>query len=285
MSAVFKISSISQKLKPETIHFSSYVTQNFYIFNFPQFNFLNSEIKTQILAKLFTKLVLITTLTLGYANSASEKAKEFRDLCVIYKLLTVVSPEPKMAGIGSANQAETAKSRMKPIPAKIINLNLTTAEPQMTEALKAKKKYGTEAKLQEESSPVKNLFAGIDSNLLDAMIKDHNDMQENNEQLKAFNAEYGLTLSESKRRMFKPKLARLAADAEKINTEVTKLDAAITTTRLQTRKALLTVPYGSGAATTINSLTEPDAAFAQPTNKKFPWEDSSTRVTTCKKAT
>nr|AGH60693.1 variant surface glycoprotein 1783 [Trypanosoma brucei] len=239
---------------------------------------------SQILAKLFIKLVLIAIFTVGSANSAGENAKEFRDLCVIYKLLTAVPPEPKMAAIGTATTEETAKNRMKTILAKIVNLNLTAAEPQMNEALKAKEKYGTAAKLQEESSPVKNLFAGIDSNLLDAMIKDYNDLQTNSDKLKEFNKDYGLPLSESKRKILKPQLARLANEAAKINEGVTSLDTTIKQTRLQLRKDLLTALYGKAAAPTINALTDPNALLTALPATQFPWDDSSTRAATCAKA-
>nr|APD73715.1 variant surface glycoprotein 1125.1528 [Trypanosoma brucei] len=238
-----------------------------------------------MLAKLFTKLILTAIFTLGSADSAGENAKEFRDLCVIYKLLTAVPHEPKMAPIGPANKAETAKERMKTILAKIINLNLTATEPQMTEALNAKEKCGTAAKLQEENSPVKNLFAGIDSKLLDTMIKDYNDLQDNSEKLKAFNAEYGVPLSESKKQIIRPKLTRLANAAADLNTRITTLNSTITVARLQTRWTLLGGLYSHGATPTINSPTYPAAALTEIPTTQFSWADSSNRTATCKKVT
>nr|ARB50571.1 variant surface glycoprotein [Trypanosoma brucei] len=174
---------------------------------------------------------------------------------------------------------------MKTILGKIVNLNLTAAEPQMTEALKEKEKYGTAAKLQVESSPVKNLFAGIDNKLLDTMIKDYNDLQTNSEKLKAFNTEYGLPLSQSKRKILKPQLARLANAAEEINTAVNWRANTTDKLRLQVRKTLLKGLYGTAAASSTDAITTTDELYKEPTGTHFPWGDDQNRDAVCKKAT
>nr|APD74457.1 variant surface glycoprotein 1125.3082 [Trypanosoma brucei] len=117
------------------------------------------------------------------------------------------------------------------------------------------------------------------------MIKDYNDLQTNSEKLKAFNTEYGLPLSQSKRKILKPQLARLANAAADINSAVTSLDTTIKQTRLQLRKDLLTALYGKAAAPTINAITEPSAALTPLPETQFPWDDTNTRATACATAT
>nr|APD73804.1 variant surface glycoprotein 1125.1639 [Trypanosoma brucei] len=220
--------------------------------------------------------------TLG-GETASENAREFTDMCTMYKLLTRPMPLQQIEEGTAGDQKKSTKSKVDGIVLIIRKLNLTVAEEQIDNVLKDATKYKTMVEVSADNT-VKGYFDKTTEEQLTQMRTDYKDINSSGEQRTAFSRLYNTPLPEAKRKNLRHIFKVLTSQAIELQTEVATKDSRLENTMDEARRHFYKAVYGEDAATALTTMPPLDAKLPEPAESVFPWDDNSNRNSVCKEA-
>nr|AGH60608.1 variant surface glycoprotein 1694 [Trypanosoma brucei] len=220
--------------------------------------------------------------TLG-DETASESAREFTDMCTMYKLLTRPMPLQQIEEGTAGDQKKSTKSKVDVIVLMIRKINLTVAEEQINKVLKDATKYKTMVEVSADNT-VKGYFGKTTEEQLTQMRDDYKDISSSGEQRSAFSRLYNTPLPEAERKKLRQIFQPLTSKAIALQAEVANKDSRMTTALGEAQRHFFKAVYGEDAATALTTMPPLDAKLAEPAESVFPWHDTSDRKGVCKTA-
>nr|APD75735.1 variant surface glycoprotein 1125.5693 [Trypanosoma brucei] len=226
----------------------------------------------QHLAALFAKLFLIAVLATRCAQSAGENAKEFMDLCTLYKLVTQPIPKVEVGAGEKGENSQSPETKMNLIVDRMTKMNLTLAPTEVTAHFKA-------------SDPATGWKALPDSHELKVYFGKEADLDNLNKQYDELMGDGGTDLrkvfevpiAEDKKKRLRKPAAHLTKESEALketfNVRLQKLNAA----REQARLALITALAGAATAAALTPEQKKRGRTVRPSDheRKFPVEAKS----------
>nr|ARB50528.1 variant surface glycoprotein [Trypanosoma brucei] len=233
--------------------------------------------------KPLLQLAIALIIAPTFVRGAGENANEFRDICVLNKLLTTKIPNPEI-GEGQATNKKPVSTNVAEVMSEVLQLNLTVVEAAKEKVLQDKTEYADMSKIKGKNE-IEGYFEKIDNDELAALRKAYAKGRKGEGADDAFMKKFALPLKENIRQKFRPVLAALTLRARSIKQKITDAEHRIGQSRKNVRQALLQALYGPTYQTVIwPTDTDPDQEV-KPFNpeKPFPWEGAS-REATCKAA-
>ncbi|RHW66937.1 Trypanosomal VSG domain containing protein [Trypanosoma brucei equiperdum] len=234
---------------------------------------------------MYLVIALAIVFTTNSANAAGENGREFGDMCALYRLLIQPIAEPKLA-TSDGSTSQTITDELTTLKEKIVKLNLTVLEPQMEKVLRDKENYGTANKILAADSKVKDYFTGLSTDIVSLMIAQYPKTQTGDQADKDFITKFKLPLTEQKRQALRKAMKALTDKGLQTARSVETLATAITNSRIEARRALITALYGISFAEGVSQeVLGAESNFNDiPQPAKFPWGNNNDRDTTCAEA-
>ncbi|SCU71562.1 Trypanosomal VSG domain/Trypanosome variant surface glycoprotein C-terminal domain containing protein, putative [Trypanosoma equiperdum] len=233
-----------------------------------------------MLAELSIAIFVLTRA----AASDGENAKEFRDMCALYRLLKEKLTEPKLpTGSGASQTYETPQTLMTAILQRAVKLNLTVAANDIAQALSSDKS-GLDGNKLTSDPETKNIFSGITPEIAAVMLQQYRTTARGKQPDKTFVDKFNLPVAENQRSQLQPVIANLADDVLTTANELTDTTTRITKLRKDARTAMIKALYGNAYGTKLEAQITGDSDVPPPGPADFPWAVSKTRDNNCKEA-
>nr|APD72565.1 variant surface glycoprotein 1125.1 [Trypanosoma brucei] len=225
---------------------------------------------------MLLKMALAIVFAASGVRAAGENAKEFRDICVLYQLLSSKPVKHKSANA----ETSSPQQQMRAVQSNIILLNLTTI-PDDVEAILSATGKDSEWEQVSQKTPQKTYFK--DQKQFDDMKSNYKTLI--GETKKQFREDNGIPLPSAARQNLRSAMTQLANKAQTVETAFEAANQQETKLRRQAKKHMLAALYGEAATQAISETEDPDADFKPDLSKSFPWTGDNTRDTECKKPT
>nr|AGH60662.1 variant surface glycoprotein 1751 [Trypanosoma brucei] len=233
--------------------------------------------------KPLLQLAIALIIAPTFVRGAGENANEFRDICVLNKLLTTKIPNPEI-GERQATNKKPVSTNVAEVMSEVLQLNLTVVEIAKEKVLQDTTEYADMSKIKGKAE-LEGYFDKVDDAKLTALRSAYNKGRQGQGADEAFMKKIALPLKENIRQKFRPVLAALASRAMAIKQKITDAEQRIHENRKNVRAALLQALYGPTYHTVIwpsDSDTDTEVKQFNPA-KTFPWEGAN-REATCKAA-
>nr|APD74553.1 variant surface glycoprotein 1125.4015 [Trypanosoma brucei] len=233
---------------------------------------------------MFLNLVIAIIFSTAGSKATNETSKEFRDICVLFKLAITAPAEKQAPSTIPGTAPSTPKQRMSQITDDIKLLNLTTVEEAVVKVLDDQTNYPNAAPAKSGTKAVPYFKETTEGAFTD--------MRETWLRLKALRQKtgkdkptYPLVLSAQQRQNLGPTFYHLYTRAEQIQTAVARTASNAAAAEDKARTALLTALFWPAAATKAAAKLEPGKPEETTTAPEdFPWSNEEDRDTTCKAA-
>nr|APD74206.1 variant surface glycoprotein 1125.2771 [Trypanosoma brucei] len=227
-------------------------------------------------------LLLAVALAIIFATqrtqTAKENAKEFKDLCKLYELLSAAILDPKLKKRSAADTLTSPSTRMTNIIEKIRKLNLTVLPSTVEKALRGQPPKGGGKKAKDNHEAV--AYFGKNAKLAEIVTRIKT---LTNDKKGPCKGRLKLPLLETTANKLRRAVAHLVAKAEELETQQQFLARELTDMRKKTRYHAFKALYGNtGLAGHTEQQMNPYEAIPLPGEaSKFPWDNSKTQTQTC----
>nr|AGH60699.1 variant surface glycoprotein 1790 [Trypanosoma brucei] len=212
------------------------------------------------------------------AQPAKENAKEFKDMCKLYDLLSATVLDPKLEKRSAEDTLTSPSTRMTNIMEKIRQLNLTVLPSTVEKALRGQPPKGGGKKAKDTHEAVSYFGKATKLAEIVARIKTLT-----NDDKDPWKGRLNLPLQETTANKLRSAVAHLVAKAEKLETEQKFLARELTDMRKEARYHAFKALYGNtGLAGHTEQQMNPYEAIPLPDDaSKFPLDDSKTQTAAC----
>ncbi|RHW73159.1 variant surface glycoprotein [Trypanosoma brucei equiperdum] len=230
---------------------------------------------------MFLNLVIAIIFSTAGSKAANENSKEFRDMCVLFKLAITAPDEKQVPSTVPGTEASTPKQRMSQITADIKLLNLTTVEETVVKVLDDTKDYpNAEAAITGPKAVpyFKEMTEGAFTYMRNTWVR----LKALRQKTGAEKPTYPLVLSAQQRQNVAPTFYHLYTRAQQLQAALNSNDDSAKSAELKARTALITALFGKTHATKAGPTLEQGKAAASTTDPEdFPWGDTDDRDATC----
>nr|APD72967.1 variant surface glycoprotein 1125.103 [Trypanosoma brucei] len=231
---------------------------------------------------MFLNLVIAIIFSKAGSKAANENSKEFRDMCVLFKLAIMAPDEKRVPSTVPGTEASTPKQRMSQITDDIKLLNLTTVEETVVKVLDDAKDYPNAEAAMTGSKEVpyfKETTEGAFTDMRNTWLRLKALRQKTGKEKPT----YPLVLSAQQRQNLPPTFYHLYSRAQQLQATIDTNDNSAKSAEQKARTALLTALFGEQHASKAGPKLEQGKAAASTTETAdFPWVDTEDRDTTCK---
>nr|APD72966.1 variant surface glycoprotein 1125.102 [Trypanosoma brucei] len=212
------------------------------------------------------------------AQPAKENAKEFKDMCKLYDLLSATVLDPKLEKRSAEDTLTSPSTRMTNIMENIRKLNLTVLPSTVEKALRGQPPEGGWEKAKDTHEAV--AYFGKDAKLAEIATRIKT---LTNDDKDPWQGRLKLPLPQGTANKLRRAVAHLAAKAEELETEQKFLARELTDMQKKARYHAFKALYGStGLGEQTEQKMNPDETIPLPTEaSKFPWDNSKTQTQTC----
>nr|AGH60886.1 variant surface glycoprotein 306 [Trypanosoma brucei] len=230
---------------------------------------------------MFLNLVIAIIFSTAGSKAANENSKEFRDMCVLFKLAITAPDDKQVPPTVPGTEPSTPKQRMDQITDDIKLLNLTTVEETVLKVLDDTKDYPTAEAAMTGSKAVpyfKETTEDAFTDMRNAWVRLKALRQKTGKEKPT----YPLVLSAQQRQNLPLTFYHLYTRVQQLQKAINTNDDNEKSTELKARTALLTALFGKQHASKAGPKLEQGKAAASTTEKEdFPWGNSDDRDATC----